>query len=781
MNPAVVDGIARGSDLGPYRVEALQRSGAGGAVFLADDHDLGRTVALLVPSAPPGSSAATAFAEDARALARVSHPNLLPVYEVSESDRGPVAVMRDAKGDRLDELLRTGPLSSSRAVEIVAQVAGALEALRAAGVEPVDLDTSSVIVGGEPSRDHVYVSLLEPTVDSAAGGSVLRPAAADGDHAVASLAALLKATEGEGHTDDVIERALSPGGYESTSAFVAAARAAARPAETAARRSRRPMEVVLATLAAIVIAAAVGVMLFVRGNGDDESAAPRPSSSSAPAGRLAATIPLGADPGSIAIGEDAVWVATVDGTVLRVDPSTNEVVGAPIRFAEARKNENVTLRAGEGAIWALDGSGGTLTRIDPVTARITGRLRLGGILHGAAVGLGSVWISRAPPGAGPRQPGELIRVDADSFRRVGRAIPIGAGAADVEIGDGFVWTMNGSDGTLTRYDVQSGSRRTIQASAQPLSAVLREDVLWIADPVSGAVIPLDADGQKPPGSVVRGTGHPFSVEATEDAVWVAAVAQPSPTASARLYRVDPTSRSLSGRPVELGPAVGWVSRGFGALWIYSHSKRALLKAVPTSPAPSPNPSQPAVGGTPLLESGPLPPGRWRAPDFAVPATLDVSGRGWVSLGRLPGILPFVRFDSPSTSVEVVAPKQLFTANGGVRRLTTPAQIIDALESNKNVTVGPRERISIGGIPAIRVTVEVRPYGPFPDFCPTPCVPIFPVELGTVAVGSRSKERLSIVEAGGAIIVVHENAPRTGRGFAETESLVRGLRFKPRAE
>ena len=584
VESSVVDGIASGGDLGSYRVGSLRRSGAGGAVFLADEDGLERAVALLVPSAPPDSSAAAAFVQDARVLARVSHSNLLPVYEVSESDRGPVAVMRDAKGDRLDELLRAGPLSSPRSVEIVAQVAAALEALRAAGVELVALVPSTVIVSGEPSRDHVYLAPLEAIVDSTDGMSVLRPAATDCDDTVASLAALLKAMASNCHPhDDVIEQALSPGGYDSARAFIAVVRAAAQPAETAARRSRRTMAVVLATIAVIVIAVALGVMLVARGNDGDESTAPKTSSTSTAAARLTATIPLGADPGSIAIGEDAVWVATVDGTVLRVDPITNEVVGAPIRFSGARKNENVTLRAGEGAIWALDGSGGTLTRIDPVTARVTGRLRLGGILHGAAVGLGSVWITRAPPGAGRRQSGELIRVDAHSFRRVGRAIPIGPGAFDVEVGDGFVWTMNGAAGTLTRYDVQSGTSRTVQPSAEPIGAVLREGVLWIADPVAGTVIPLDAGGQKPPETVVRGTGHPFSADATKDAVWVVAVTENSPTASAHLYRVDPTSQSLIGRPVELGPAVGWVSSGFGSLWIQSHAKRALLKAEPTSP------------------------------------------------------------------------------------------------------------------------------------------------------------------------------------------------------
>jgi streptogramin lyase len=520
-----------------------------------------------------------------------------------------------------------------------------------------------------------------------------------------------------------------------------------------------------------------GAAAFLSGGDDDESAVvPKPSATD-PAGRIAATIPLGATPGSIAVGRDALWAATSEGTVLRIDPRTNEVVGAPIRFAEARENENVTIRAADGKLWALDGSGGTLTRIDPERGRVTGRLRIGGILHGAAVGNGSVWISRAPPGKGPRQVGELVRVDTDSFRRVGKPIPIGPGAYDVEVGDGFVWTMNGGDGTLTRYDMDSGSTRTVRVSAQPIGAALLNGTLWIPDPIDGTVTPLDARGVTPPDEVVRGTSHPFSVAATTNALWAVAVSEPSASAPASLYRIEPASRRIAGRPVALGPDVGWATAGFGSLWVYSRSKKALLRIAPASPPPTTSPAPSAVGDPRPIQAGPLLPGRWRTVDFAAPLTLEVDGRGWLAFGPQADVTAFGRFDSPDTFLEIIAPKQVFNAKGGVQKLNDPAEIVAALTSNPNVRILSREQVRVGGIPAEQLTVHVRRFEPFPDFCPTPCVPVFPLGLGTVAISSHSDERLAIMEVGGRIVVLHEYAPQAGKGFAGTRSLLRGLRFK----
>src|SRR5215468_11111698 len=79
--PAV---FARGQHIGRYEVEFLLGMGGLGMVYAAKDPELGRRVALkLLQSAPDGGLAGQErMVREARALARISHPNVVAVYDV---------------------------------------------------------------------------------------------------------------------------------------------------------------------------------------------------------------------------------------------------------------------------------------------------------------------------------------------------------------------------------------------------------------------------------------------------------------------------------------------------------------------------------------------------------------------------------------------------------------------------------------------------------------------------------------------------------------------------
>src|SRR5262249_51634459 len=81
------------------------------------------------------------------------------------------------------------------------------------------------------------------------------------------------------------------------------------------------------------------------------------------------------DPVAVALGPRAVWVAAKDGTrdpVLRIDPSTGSV-----RAATHLKGTDIqSIAVGQGAVWVLQS--GAITRLDPITAHATGRVRLPG-------------------------------------------------------------------------------------------------------------------------------------------------------------------------------------------------------------------------------------------------------------------------------------------------------------------------------------------------------------------------------------------------------------------
>jgi streptogramin lyase len=762
-------------EIGEYRVESVVRSGSGGAVYQAEQSSLRRTVALYVPA--PSSPAAAQFVEDARLLAALDHPNLLPVYDVDLAYDRPFATVRSIGGRRLDDLLRDGPLDPRRAVSIGEQVAAALESLEAADVAPANL-TKSVLVVDE-GRGDAYLSPLEAIVDAGPDTRILDRSTERVSHpssvALAQLlAAMVTGSESEGRgrgrlsppLREVIDRALArDDDPPSPSELMRAAREAVGPTAASGRRPGR-RALVVALVALLLVAALLAAGALIRG-GDGPSA-------NAPVARVAATIPLQATPGSLAVTDETVWVATYEGTVLRVDPRRDEVVGTPIRFMPPRENENVTIRAGEGAIWVLDGSGGTLTRIDPGEARITGRLRIGGFLHGATVADGMVVVSRSPPNAGERQSGELVRVDAKRFRRLGRPIPVGPLALDVEVADGVAWTMNAGDGTITRVDLQTGATGTFRPSAQPIDAALHEGTLWIPDPFHGTVTPLDTRPLVGPGEGVA-ADHPLSVVAAAGSIWFLADTGLG-TGAVRLYRIDPSTNALVGRPVELGPNVGWLAAGRNEVWARSLAKRALLKLVPTTPPPGPQVDhEPPQEGA--LVSGPLAPGTWRALQFAEPFDFSLDERGWISHGPTREAVELGRFAEPETTLTFYAPRQFYTAGGAVRRFDDVDEFVTALTSNRHLEVIARERVRMGGVPAVRLTVRVRPYRPFPDFCPDPCVPLFPVPGGTVAADSASRERITIASVRGTPLVVVESESLKEEGFTDTARLLQTIRME----
>ena len=388
--------LAPGTRIGGYRIDTVLRTLSGVSVYRAEQEGLGRRVALLVPSEPAGTAEADQFLATATALARIEHPRLVPIYEVGVTDDHAFAVSAEAPGAPLDEMLRAGhALSAERAVALADQIAGALEALEAAGFTTT-VTSSDVFVAQDHATESAYVAPLmtmaSRTTDGVADGSPSR-----------SVARLLTSMVTGDESADIsrapealrpaLERALAlDAGHESPTTVVRDARLAL--AERSGRRRRLRLGALVAAGIAVVIA---GGLLVQRQLAESDDSTPAAQSTPQKSARIAATIPLGQGPRSLTIGFGSVWVATADGTVVQVDPKAEQVVGAPIRFSRADPDANLTLRAGAGALFVLDGSAGTLTRIDPVGRRVTGRLRLGPSLDGATVQDGVVWVTRSTP------------------------------------------------------------------------------------------------------------------------------------------------------------------------------------------------------------------------------------------------------------------------------------------------------------------------------------------------------------------------------------------------
>ncbi|MBI3724365.1 serine/threonine protein kinase, partial [bacterium] len=138
-----------GVALGSYRLTRPLGRGGMGVVYEADDLSLGRKVAIkLLPRSACGDAQALArFRLEARAAARLNHPNVVSIYDVKEDEGRGYIVMELALGPSADELARArgGRLPWREAAGIVAAACRGLAAAHAAGLIHRDLKPSNVI------------------------------------------------------------------------------------------------------------------------------------------------------------------------------------------------------------------------------------------------------------------------------------------------------------------------------------------------------------------------------------------------------------------------------------------------------------------------------------------------------------------------------------------------------------------------------------------------------------------------------------------------------------
>jgi serine/threonine protein kinase len=138
-----------GRIVGHYRL--LERIGAGGmgVVYKAEDTRLGRIVALkfLSSDLPHEGAARRRFLIEAKAAARLDHPNICTVYEVSESPSGDLYIaMAYYEGETLDARIARDRVPAGEAIEIVRQLAHGLAAAHAAGIVHRDIKPANVIL-----------------------------------------------------------------------------------------------------------------------------------------------------------------------------------------------------------------------------------------------------------------------------------------------------------------------------------------------------------------------------------------------------------------------------------------------------------------------------------------------------------------------------------------------------------------------------------------------------------------------------------------------------------
>jgi serine/threonine-protein kinase len=133
----------------PYRLIRKLGDGASGVVWEAEHVELGRRLALKVLATEHASSPAALerFRREARAVGKLSHPNLVPILDFGKSLDGRVYLAMDLLvGETLDAKLKAGPLDWREAVRVGVAASQALEAAHAAGLVHRDIKPQNLML-----------------------------------------------------------------------------------------------------------------------------------------------------------------------------------------------------------------------------------------------------------------------------------------------------------------------------------------------------------------------------------------------------------------------------------------------------------------------------------------------------------------------------------------------------------------------------------------------------------------------------------------------------------
>lgn len=136
-----------GVKVGRYVIEDVLGRGGMGVVFKAFDERLDRSVAIkMLAVETAGSGLRERFEREARAVAAISHPNIVELFDVGASDGLPYAVMEYLDGELLDARLKRGPMPVDEIRRIGAQIADALATAHEANVVHRDLKPHNIML-----------------------------------------------------------------------------------------------------------------------------------------------------------------------------------------------------------------------------------------------------------------------------------------------------------------------------------------------------------------------------------------------------------------------------------------------------------------------------------------------------------------------------------------------------------------------------------------------------------------------------------------------------------
>jgi serine/threonine protein kinase len=147
-----------GHSIKHYKILSMAGAGGMGEVYIAEDTQLGRKVALKILPAQftRDSDRIARFQRESRAASALNHPNIITIHEIGQDHNLYFIVTEFIEGDTLRKKMSRDKLGLKEAIEITLQIAGALEAAHTAGIIHRDIKPENIML-----RRDGYVKVLD--------------------------------------------------------------------------------------------------------------------------------------------------------------------------------------------------------------------------------------------------------------------------------------------------------------------------------------------------------------------------------------------------------------------------------------------------------------------------------------------------------------------------------------------------------------------------------------------------------------------------------------------
>ena len=511
-----------GTELAGYRIESLIGRGGMSVVYLAEHLGLGRKVALKILSVDLAGDPKfrERFVRESRIAAGMEHPNIIPVYEAGEAQGVLYIAMRLVRGTDLRAFLDDeGTPSVQRTLDLLGQVAGALDAAHAEGLVHRDVKPANILIA-RGKAEHVYLSDFGLTKRTSS-----EPGITDTGQFVGTLDyAAPEQFEGkplDGRTDQyslgcVLYECLAgqaPFQRDQQAALMYAHLMTPPPKVTEARPD-------LPSAADEVVGRAMAKK---------------------PEDRYASCSDVIAEAGA-ALGASSPTAATAGGTPPGPGQEPEGMEGWP---QWVRRN-----------------------RVGVAIAATLAVLLVVGLVLVGTEGGGSPGVPAASGGTRSVPVNSLAILDARSGRVI-HVTPVGTRPSAVAVGEGGIWVLNHSDATVTQIDPRTYARvRTIVVGGSPESIAAGIGAVWVLDGSDGtlrAINPSSGSVGSPVTTLDLGT----TVAAGEGAVWLAGRSV-FPTTIASLVRFDPATGKSTVRKFNNAASRPGIAIGEGSVWVSNY-------------------------------------------------------------------------------------------------------------------------------------------------------------------------------------------------------------------